>query len=382
MLKGKKVVIFDFDGTLVNSMEYWVNLDRELIHKLTSTYYDVNFQSLWEEKMKEYENTADPLLTYCNYLAGKYNIKLTGEDILKERKNITLKFYECDILPKDGAAEFIKKLKGEGYILVIATTTSRENIKASLKNKNLSEMLKLFSKIYTYEDAERSKPYPDVHFKIMADFNVKEEECIIFEDNISGVIAANRANIDVIAVYDSQSDIAKAETVKNSLCCINSFTELMCGGVILKYRSSDAKTLLSWFDKKKDFMLWATDRFEKYPITPQDLNEYYEKRNVKAYTFTYMGKQAGHFTMRFLSENTVRFALIAVDKNIRGCGIGQKMLKQAFKLAKEMGAKYASICVFDENENAVNCYKKLGMEYTGKYEMHSLGKYREMKKEL
>ena len=152
--------------------------------------------------------------------------------------------------------------------------------------------------------------------------------------------------------------------------------------MIREFQKCDGVLVLSWFDNEHDFKLWTADRFDKFPITAEDMEDCYAKEGVRAYSFACENNTSGHFTIRFIDESTVRLAMIAVDNTVRGKGMGRKMLTEAFEMVKSMGAEKVSICVFDENTAAVECYEKLGLKYTGKYEICSLGKYREMEKDL
>lgn len=77
------------------------------------------------------------------------------------------------------------------------------------KNRNIREKApvdKYFVKIYTREDAERIKPDPQIHEKLLAEMGKKPEDCFIFEDSLIGVRAAKAAGIPVAAIYDKYSD--------------------------------------------------------------------------------------------------------------------------------------------------------------------------------
>ncbi len=141
--------------------------------------------------------------------------------------------------------------------------------------------------------------------------------------------------------------------------------------------------VLSWLDTKAAFDLWSAGRFDSFPLKKDSLWEYYASEGYDAYSFFDQGELRGHFAKKRIDSLTVRLAFIVVDNTQRGKGLGSKMLKEAFGFIKDMGAENVSICVFDENAGAVNCYKKLGLDYTGENILvPNLGEYREMKKIL
>lgn len=224
MFSEKKVIIFDFDGTLVNSMDYWASLDRTLLKQLSGKDFEEDFQKLWESRMNELSMLENPLLEYCRILGREYGLRESGEEILKKRDEIARRFYSDEISLKDGAEVLIERLKEK--TLVIATTTGRDNINSAMQNKRLNSIFPYFSAILTYEDVKRRKPYPDIHIKIMELFNAAKEECLVFEDSLSGVIAANEAGIDVVAVFDRESEKDRAEITKRSMRYIQSFNEV------------------------------------------------------------------------------------------------------------------------------------------------------------
>ena len=90
MLKGKKVIIFDMDGTLIDSIGIWNEIDKETIRTIggRSSINDTDIGKIRDEKLKEYSKCEDAYLEYCGYLGEKYNSKMSKEEIKKIRYQI------------------------------------------------------------------------------------------------------------------------------------------------------------------------------------------------------------------------------------------------------------------------------------------------------
>ncbi|OYP60804.1 hypothetical protein CG709_00045 [Lachnotalea glycerini] len=92
---------------------------------------------------------------------------------------------------------FLKLLKQKGKILVLATSSSREGVSVGLKKLGIYEQ---FDYILTGDDVKMAKPDPEIFLKSLQLVNVKADEAVVIEDSLSGALAAQRANIEVIIV--------------------------------------------------------------------------------------------------------------------------------------------------------------------------------------
>lgn len=217
MLENKKVIIFDMDGTLIDSVWIWNAIDRELIQRIgTISLGNEDIAKQRDRVLEKYKGEKDTYLAYCDFLRETYQSKLTKEEIKTLRYQIAEDYLIQKVTYKPNAVELLKYLKQKGYILAIASTTLKRHIEIyKTQNKNMMEAANLkdiFSIILTKNDVEVGKPSPEVHEKIMKQLKVKPEECLIVEDSLIGVKAANHANIDVAVIYDPHSD-ANRETI-------------------------------------------------------------------------------------------------------------------------------------------------------------------------
>lgn len=135
------------------------------------------------------------------------------------------------------------------------------------------------------------------------------------------------------------------------------------------YEASDAEKIVGWLKDEVSFRQWCADRYEKYPITAEDMNEYYERyvREDNLYALTAVDEDgvAGHLTMRFLDreKKAVHFGFIIVDSSKRGKGYGKQMLKLAVQYAHEaLEAGKITLGVFENNASAYHCYKSVGFQ--------------------
>lgn len=225
MLQGKKVLFFDMDGTLIDSVGIWNQVDQTLIRRLgaqapadqglihrlgAQAPAEAQGQALRDQALRDFAGSKDPYLEYCALLKARCGSALRPEAIHSLRYEIAQDFLVRRVDYKPGADKALALLKALGFTLAITSTTKRSNMDIYReKNQNIRQKAPLddfFSRIYTREDVGEIKPSPEVYHLAMAHFQVNPEDCLIFEDSLVGVEAAAAAGISAAALYDAHSD--------------------------------------------------------------------------------------------------------------------------------------------------------------------------------
>lgn len=134
------------------------------------------------------------------------------------------------------------------------------------------------------------------------------------------------------------------------------------------YQPSDAAVITSWLKSEYLMRQWCADRYEHYPVTPEDMNAYHaiyiDGQHSRALTMTDGNDDiVGYITLRTPAENAAeqRLGFIIVDDSKRGCGLGKALVSMAVKYAFEtLGATKVSLGVFENNPSAIHCYEAAG----------------------
>ena len=137
--------------------------------------------------------------------------------------------------------------------------------------------------------------------------------------------------------------------------------------ILRTYQPSDAAVIASWLKNEYLMRQWCADRYERYPVTPEDMNTYYE-RNIdgqrsRALTMTDGNDIVGYITLRTPADKHTeqRLGFVIVDDSKRGCGLGKALVTMAVKYAFEtLGATKVSLGVFENNPSAIHCYEAAG----------------------
>ena len=215
VLQHKKAVLFDLDGTLVDSVSLWTEADRRLAIELAGAAPSrEELRGFREEALRRFRNEPDPYLRYCGLLKERYGTDLSPAQVQTRRAAIAHAMLEhMDYRP--GAAEFLRALKDHGCILALTTTGRRSSLEIyRTKNPYFARkgpIDEIFDRVYTCEDVDRIKPDPEIYLRAMGDLGLAPVECIVFEDSLSGVLAAKVAGLETVVVYDANSDPDRAE---------------------------------------------------------------------------------------------------------------------------------------------------------------------------
>ncbi|MDE5539856.1 MAG: HAD family phosphatase [Bacilli bacterium] len=210
LFKNKKVIIFDLDGTLIDSIGIWNKVDVLVVKRLTNIDVEEASISKMRDAILKKSKSKDIYLEYCEFLRNKFEIEMSAEELLKFRWEISDKFIKGEVDYKPFAEQVLWFLKNKGFRMALATTTTDIQINAYRNfNQNIIQKANLddiFEIILTKDNVQKKKPNPEVHEKILSALNVKPQECLIVEDSLLGVQAANNIGIDVIAMHDTYAD--------------------------------------------------------------------------------------------------------------------------------------------------------------------------------
>lgn len=130
------------------------------------------------------------------------------------------------------------------------------------------------------------------------------------------------------------------------------------------YKSRDARTIVGWLGDERAFRQWCADRYDSYPISAEDMNDYY-RAAADTFPMTAMdeGGIVGHVALRYTdqTEKEVRLGFVIVDPAERGKGRGRELVQLAAKYAVIfLGAERVSLAVFENNAPAYACYLAAG----------------------
>ncbi len=215
MLKNKKAVIFDMDGSLVDSMWIWPEVDIVFMDKYKITPPPTFHKDI---EGKSYTETAQ------YFLDTFPTLNLSLEDVKQEWLDMTMELYTTKVPLKPGALDFIKRLYDEGILFGIATSNARPLVDATLKALHVEQY---FSSVRTGCEVNASKPAPDVYLKVAEDLHVTPKECLVFEDVPQGIMAGKNAGMSVCAVDDEFSRPDNAQKKKLADYFIHDYGQIL-----------------------------------------------------------------------------------------------------------------------------------------------------------
>lgn len=204
MLENVKAVIFDLDGTLVNSMWMWKSIDVEYLEK-KGIAVPADIQAFQEElEGMGFTETAV-------FFKKRFQIEDSLEKIKKTWIDMAEEKYCNEVPLKPGVKEFLEELKNRSIRVGISSSNSRKLIETVLKAHHIEEY---FDCITTCCEVANSKPAPDVYLKTAEGLQIAPKDCLVFEDVPMGIMAGKNAGMQVCAVDDAYSKRQEAEKRK------------------------------------------------------------------------------------------------------------------------------------------------------------------------
>lgn len=211
-----RAFLFDFDGTLVDSMWMWGAIDEAYLRRFGITDFSA-------------ENLSSKIvgmsLPECaEYFRKEFHIPAEPAEMIRDWEEMTVEKYRREVPLKPGARHFLDVIKGRGEKTAITSSNSPRMIRAAADSLGISEKIDL---IITADEVASGKPDPAIYIEAAKRLGVAPEDCLVFEDIPEGILAGKRAGMTVVAVKDDFSAGQEAEKKALAGYMIGSYEELL-----------------------------------------------------------------------------------------------------------------------------------------------------------
>jgi HAD superfamily hydrolase (TIGR01509 family) len=194
----KKYILFDNDGVLVETENWYYEANKKALKELGLTLHMETYQEIMARGGTAWE------------VAINDGIKTEIIDKKRIQRDI---YYQEFLNTKNLEIPNVKKVLknlSKKYKMAIVTTSRRIDFELIHKNRGITNYMEF---VLCVEDYKRAKPYPDPYLKGLNEFNTSKEQTIIVEDSQRGLMSAVNANIECVIVkneFTKTQDFSKA----------------------------------------------------------------------------------------------------------------------------------------------------------------------------
>ena len=188
----KRACIFDLDGTLVDSMDCWQQMQREYFRKQGVAGAGLDEALEWAKSL--------PLLLSTAMFIEKFGLPGTPESLSAEMTAIMGRHYREDIAIKPGVREYLAELRAQGAQLCVASATARPLVEGCLERLGIRDR---FAFIISCVDVGAGKERPDVFLEAARRLGAAPGETAVFEDSLQAARTAKQAGFYTVGIYDA-----------------------------------------------------------------------------------------------------------------------------------------------------------------------------------
>ena len=181
-----RAVIFDMDGTLVDTEPHWLSSETELMARFGYTWTPADQANC----------LGGPIPKVGRIMSELSGNQQSGEYFASELVSLVLQKFATGIHFMPGAFELLKECKTAGVALALVTASPRELVDSTLALFDEE----FFSVSVSKDDVKESKPHPEGYLKAARQLGIPIAECLVLEDSLTGVTAGQRSGAVVVAI--------------------------------------------------------------------------------------------------------------------------------------------------------------------------------------
>ena len=188
-----KDLVFDFDGTLVDSMPTWGGKMLRILNEAGVSYPENIIEII------------TPLgdLGAARYFMEHLGVKESEEALLSKMDAYALPKYRDEILAKEGVREALSELRRRGHRLFVLTASPHRMLDPCLERLGLAP---LFEGVFSCDDFATTKANPEIYDRLCERIGSRKEDLVFFDDNLGACKTAVSAGVRAVGVYDPSGE--------------------------------------------------------------------------------------------------------------------------------------------------------------------------------